>query len=95
MIVRSRTRRCIRRRRWVEENGGGISRDCERFAGGERAKCGTRKAERPTIVGVRGSEVVPRIDSLFHKAAPLLAPPHSVLVVELRRRATHFTSPEL
>lgn len=88
---------CRRRRRRcrVEEDGGGVAGDGKWFTSSKGTKGGASETERPTIVRVRGGEVVARVDSLLHKAAPLLAPPHSVLVVELRRRATHLTSPEL
>lgn len=95
MMIRGRA--CSRRRRWrrVEENGGGVTGDGKGFPGSETAERGAGEAERPAVVGVGSSEVVTCIDSVLHKAAPLLAPPHSVLVVELRRRATHSTVPTL
>lgn len=38
------------------------------------------------VVSVSDDEMVAGVDGLLHEAAPLLAPLHSVLVVELRRR---------
>lgn len=35
--------------------------------------------------------MVASVDSFFHEAAPVLAPPHRVLVFQLGRRAAHFT----
>ena len=37
--------------------------------------------------------MVAGIDGLFHEAAPVLASPHNVLVVELRRRTPHIGTP--
>lgn len=73
----------------VEEDGGGVVGDGEGFAGGEGGEGGAGEAEGPAVVGVGSSEVVARVDRLLHEAAPLLAPPHRVLVFQLRRRATH------
>ena len=80
--------------RRAEEDGGGVVRDGEGFAGGEGDQCGTGDAKGATVIGVRGGEVVAGINGLLHETTPFLAPPHRVLVVELRRRASHsyFTS---
>lgn len=65
----------------AEEDGGGMVGDCEGFAGGEGDKRGARDAEGPAVFSVGGGQVVAGVDSLLHEAAPLLAPPHRVLVV--------------
>lgn len=67
----------------------------EEFAGGEGDEGGARHAEGAAVVGVGGGEVVARVNCLLHEAAPLLAPPHRILVVEFRRRTTHFVVPIL
>lgn len=80
------------RRRQVDENGGAVAGDGQGFAGGEGTESGAGESERPAIVGVGSSEVVASIDSFFHKAAPVLAPPDGVLVVKFRRRTAHLTA---
>jgi hypothetical protein len=37
----------------VDENGGDVVGDGERFTGGEGAECRTGKAKRVTVIGVR------------------------------------------
>lgn len=76
----------------AEEDGGGVLRHGEGLAGGERHEGGARDAERAAVVGVGGRQVVAGVDCLLDEAAPLLAPPHGVLVVQLGRRATHFST---
>lgn len=73
----------------VEEDGGGLVGDVEGLEGGEGDEGGAGEAEGATVVGVGGGQVVARVDGVFHEAAPLLAPPHRVLVVQFRRRAAH------
>lgn len=87
------------RRRWlwwnvvcVDEDGGGVAGDGEGLTGSESAERVAGEAEGAAVVGVRGGEVVARVDSLLHETAPVLAPPHRVLVFQLGRRATHLTN---
>lgn len=64
-------------------------RDGKWFARGESDERRTGYAEGAAVVGVRGSKVVASVDGLLHEAAPVLAPPHGILVVQLGRRASH------
>lgn len=77
------------RRRRVEEDGGGLVRDGEGFEGGEGGEGGAGDAEGAAVVGMSGGQVMASVNGFFHEAAPLLAPPHCVFIVELRGRTTH------
>lgn len=80
----------------MEENGRGLIGNGERFKGREGLESRAGKPEGPAIVGVSRSQMMASVHSLFHQAAPLLAPPHSVFIVELGGRATHNpTTPTL
>lgn len=79
----------ILRRRRVEEDGGGLVRDGERFEGGEGGEGRAGDVEGAAVVSVSCGQVVASVDGFFHEAAPLLAPPHRVFIVELRGRTTH------
>lgn len=61
----------------------------ERFACGEAGEGGGGEAHGAEVVGVGGGEEVARVHRLLHEAAPLLAPPDSVLVFDPRRCASH------
>lgn len=74
----------------AEEDGGGMGGDGERFTGGEGGEGGAGDAEGAAVVGVGGGEVVAGVDGVLHQAPAVLAPPHGVLVVQLRRRASHL-----
>ena len=73
----------------MEEDGGGGVRDGEGFAGGEGAEGGAGEAEGAAVVGVGRRQVVARVNGLLHQPPAVLAPPHRVLVLQLRRRAAH------
>jgi hypothetical protein len=64
----------------VDEYGGGVIGDRERFTGGECGKSGAGKAERTTIVGVCGGEMVTRVDSFFHETATVFTSSYCVFI---------------
>ena len=73
-----------------EDDGGSVVGDGEGFAGGEGVESGAGEAEAAAVVRVRRRKVVARVNGIFHETTPFLAAPHGFLVVEFRRRATHF-----
>lgn len=66
---------------WEEDGGGGGGDDEEGFPLCEVEEGGTGEAERAAVVRVCSGEVVASEDGVLHEAAPLLAPPHTVLVL--------------
>lgn len=64
-----------------EDGGSGGGDEEEGLSLGEVEEGGAGEAERAAVVGVCGGEVVAGEDGVLHEAAPLLAPPHTVLVL--------------
>lgn len=66
---------------WIaEEDRRSVVRDGDRFTGSKRNECGACDAEGAAVIGVGRGQVVPGVHCFLHQAAPLLAPPHGVLV---------------
>lgn len=64
----------------VDENGGGVIRNGERFTGGEGGEGGAGETEGTAVVGVSSGEVVTSVDSFFHETATVFAASHCVFV---------------
>lgn len=64
----------------VDENGGSVVRNGERFTGGESGEGGTGETEGTAVVGVSSGEVVTSVDSFFHKTATVFAASYRVFV---------------
>lgn len=64
----------------VDENGGSVIRNGERFAGGEGGEGGAGETQGTAVVGVSSGEVVTSVDSFFHKTATVFAPSYCVFV---------------
>lgn len=63
----------------------------EGLSSSEAREGGSGEAHGAEVVGVSGGEEVARVHRLLHEAAPLLAPPHGVFIVDPRRRAPHWS----
>lgn len=73
-----------------EEDGrSGVGDGEEGFSRGEAGEGGGGEAHGAKVVGVGGGEELARVHRLLHEAAPLLAPPDGVFVVDPRRCAPH------
>lgn len=78
-----------------EEDGrGGVGNGEEGFAGGKAGEGGGGVAHGAEVVGVGGGEEVAGTNRLLHEAAPLLAPPDGVFVLDPRSRAPHSSGGE-